>query len=146
MTTFDRWDEVLYTSTDNLLHFCMLLLVAVVLGLGLMNMAVGVVCEAAMSLQAKDDADVQRAELIAFLSAMKNLQETCVRELGDQILPASLMEDAIGLKMNPPLGRSIAGQSAMNNQLSFAQDQLHSFLIFACRGASFSGMMQCWSM
>eukprot|EP00439_Symbiodinium_sp_Y106_P034641 s3031_g4.t1 len=128
VTTFDRWDEVLYTSTDNLLHFCMLLLVAVVLGLGLMNMAVGVVCEAAMSLQAKDDADVQRAELIAFLSAMKNLQETCVRELGDQILPASLMEDAIGLKMNPPLGRSIAGQSAMNNQLSFAQDQLHSFL------------------
>lgn len=128
VTTFDRWDEVLYTSTDNLLHFSMLLLVAVVLGLGLMNMAVGVVCEAAMSLQAKDDADVQRAELIAFLSAMKNLQETCVRELGDQILPASLMEDAIGLKMNPPLGRSIAGQSTVNNQLSFEQDQLHSFL------------------
>ena len=130
VTTFDRWDEVLYTSTDNLLHFCVLLLVAVVLGLGLMNMAVGVVCEAAMSLQAKEDAEVQRAELIAFLSAMKNLQETCVRELGDQLLTAELMEDAIGLRMNPSFRRPNAGAGSVSSQPPLASDQLQTLLSF----------------
>ena len=132
VTTFDRWDEVLYVSTNNLLTFSMLLLVAVVLGLGLMNMAVGVVCEAAMSLQARDEGEIQRAELIAFLSSMKNLQEACTRELGDQVLPSHLIEEAIGLKMNPQVGRSSAGRSSVGSQPSATHEQLDSFLRLAC--------------
>ncbi|CAJ1370260.1 unnamed protein product [Effrenium voratum] len=105
VTTFDHWDEVLHQSRNDVLNLVVLLLVAIALGLGLMNMVIGVLCESALGLQARDDLDTQRGELIAFLAAMKNLQEACSQELGDQLLPSSLVEKATGLKMNPRMGK-----------------------------------------
>ena len=77
VTTFDHWDEILKSSKGNLLNLVVLLLLAIVLGLGLMNMVIGVLCESALGLQAKDELEVQRGDLITFLTAMKNLQEAC---------------------------------------------------------------------
>ena len=62
-------------SPGNLLNLVVLLLLAVVLGLGLMNMVIGVLCESALGLQAKDEAELQRGDLITFLTQMKTLQE-----------------------------------------------------------------------
>jgi len=62
-------------APGNLLNLVVLLLLAVVLGLGLMNMVIGVLCESALGLQAKDEAELQRGDLITFLTATKNLQE-----------------------------------------------------------------------
>jgi len=76
------------------------LLLAIVLGLGLMNMVIGVLCESALSLQAKDELEAQRADLITFLTAMKNLQEASRTVLGDQILSTNILEQATGLKMH----------------------------------------------
>ena len=111
ITTFDHWDEVLYTAKDNMLHLIMLLLLSIVLGLGLMNMVIGVLCESALALQARDEADLQRGELITFLTAMKDLQEASRQELGDQELSASMLERATGLKMHPKHSRLNRGLS-----------------------------------
>eukprot|EP00440_Ansanella_granifera_P068252 gb/GFBE01074043.1/.p1 GENE.gb/GFBE01074043.1/~~gb/GFBE01074043.1/.p1 ORF type:complete len:1044 (+),score=231.64 gb/GFBE01074043.1/:2-3133(+) len=102
ITTFDDWDIILmHLREGHELTLAFVFVLSVFLGLGLMNMAIGVLCESALSLQAQEDIDDQRAGLIVFLDAMKDLQETCNRELGAQILPASFIEQAIGLKMHP---------------------------------------------
>eukprot|EP00931_Biecheleriopsis_adriatica_P038829 TRINITY_DN22207_c0_g1_i1.p1 TRINITY_DN22207_c0_g1~~TRINITY_DN22207_c0_g1_i1.p1 ORF type:complete len:1316 (-),score=258.04 TRINITY_DN22207_c0_g1_i1:241-4188(-) len=104
ITTFDSWDEVVVLMRDSPFSFCGTVGVAIFLGLGLMNMAVGVLCESALHLRASSETEHQRDELITFLAAMKDLQETCVTELGDQILPASCIENAVKLKLRPQMG------------------------------------------
>lgn len=103
VTTFDHWGDVLTVSKSNLLNLVVLLLLAVVLGLGLMNMVIGVLCESALGLQAKDEAELQRGDLITFLTAMKNLQEACGKEFGEQLLYANMLERTTGLKMHSKL-------------------------------------------
>ena len=141
VTTFDHWDEVLKTAKNNLLNLVMLLLLAVVLGLGLMNMVIGVLCESALGLQARDELEMQRVDLIAFLAAMKTLQEACNKEFGDQTLSANMVERATGLKMHPKISRPFADRqtsgfseksSGSKPSLGHGASGLQTFQILGC--------------
>lgn len=121
VTTFDHWDEVLKTAKGDWLNLMMLLLLAIVLGLGLMNMVIGVLCESALGLQARDELETQRVDLIAFLAAMKTLQEACNKEFGTQILSANMVERATGLKMHPKVARPSVDRQASGHSGGYSE-------------------------
>lgn len=121
ITTFDQFDNVLPVIMglpDMMLAFFG---VSVGLGLGLMNIVVGVLSEAAINLGNSQEIEEKQKALVEFLESMKRMRVLCTDDIGEPILASSFIEKALGLQTRPP--RQGAGQGESDRLLdSYAMD------------------------
>jgi len=114
--SFDDWAKIvnLLLDDDRTLPAMLMLVMMFVLGLGLLKMAIGVMCGCAINLQRKRDKDSAREDLQRLIAGMVEMQTLCDNTLGSRVIPQEIFEKAVGMRFRPRRGMVSSSSGAKN--------------------------------
>lgn len=102
LTTFDNWGVIVEDVTRKRPWSSIILFfILVVLGLGLMKMIIGVMSESAINLTRRRGQEAQREALMTYIGEMAKLHRMFSEELGTDIMPQEVLENALEIKLRP---------------------------------------------
>jgi len=103
LATFDSWGEIIENMLDEgyILGAASLVCTMFVLGCGILNMAIGVLCGSAMTLSESERKEREREELVAFFSCMARFQMMVETELGTEYVAQEIFQRAFDIKIRP---------------------------------------------
>jgi len=102
LTALDDWGTVIITEvTVDPIHAIPSLMLVIVLGLGLMKMAVGVMCESAISLVRTRQQEQNYRDIVSYIRTMEDLRKLFLETLGTSQIPQEVIEQCLGMKLRP---------------------------------------------